>query len=140
MREDYINPNRKTQAGKLIIVGAPGTGKTYCEFFAVLYMYAGSLFGIPTSYQGETASAAGGVHDSKFYHTPIHANRNAQNDLEFSLWYNRKVNYKPFFGLFGEKQKMQIIDKWGFQKTDAIDYLKIFLDKEYQELEALMSI
>ncbi len=68
------------------------------------------------------------------------ANRNAQNDLEFSLWYNRKVNYKPFFGLFGEKQKMQIIDKWGFQKTDAIDYLKIFLDKEYQELEALMSI
>ena len=68
------------------------------------------------------------------------ANRNDQKELEFSLWYNRKVNYKPFFGLFGEKQKMQVIDKWGFQKKDAIDYLKIFLDKDYKELEALMSI
>jgi len=68
------------------------------------------------------------------------ANRNEQKELEFSLWFNRKVKYKPFFGLFGTKEKMQIIDKWGFQKTDAIDYLKIFVDQDYQELEALMSI
>ena len=68
------------------------------------------------------------------------ANRNEKKELEFSLWYNRKVKYKPFFGLFGEKEKMQVIDKWGFQKSDAIDYLKIFVDKDYKELEALMSI
>ena len=68
------------------------------------------------------------------------ANRNEKQELEFSLWYNRKVKHKPFFGLFGEKEKMQVIDKWGFQKTDAIDYLKIFLDKDYKELNALMSI
>ena len=68
------------------------------------------------------------------------AARNNQKELEFSLWFNRKVTYKPFFGLLGEKEKMQVIDKWGFAKKDAIDYLKIFLDKDYKELEALMSI
>jgi hypothetical protein len=68
------------------------------------------------------------------------AARNDQKELEFSLWFNRKVKYKPFFGLLGEKEKMQVIDKWGFQKSDAIDYLKIFVDQDYKELEALMSI
>lgn len=68
------------------------------------------------------------------------AARSKQKGLEFSLWFNRKVKYKPFFGLFGEKEKMQVIDKWGFAKKDAIDYLKIFLDKDYKELNALMSI
>ena len=68
------------------------------------------------------------------------ANRNENKELEFSLWYNRKVEYKPFFGLLGKKKKMQVVDQRGFQKKDAIDYLKIFVDKEYKELEALMSI
>ena len=77
--DTYMDPYRKTQAGKLIIVGAPGTGKTYCEFYGILYLYACTLFGVPTSYQGETASAAGGLHDAKLYHLPVHANRNAQN-------------------------------------------------------------
>ena len=68
------------------------------------------------------------------------AQLDSKDQLEFSLWYNRKVMHKPFFGLFGKKEKMEVIDKWGFRKTDAIDYLKIFLDKDYKELEALMSI
>lgn len=68
------------------------------------------------------------------------ANRNKQKELEFSLWFNRKVSYKPFFGLFGEKKKMQVIDKWGFTPIDATEYLKIFLEKDYKELNALMSI
>jgi hypothetical protein len=68
------------------------------------------------------------------------AMRNDQNELEFSLWFNRKVQYKPLFGLLGKREKMQVVDKWGFQKSDAIDYLKIFVDQDYQELEALMSI
>jgi hypothetical protein len=68
------------------------------------------------------------------------AARNRKRDIEFSLWFNRKVAYKPFFGLLGKKEKMQVIDKWGFQKKDAMDYLKIFLDKDYKELNALMSI
>lgn len=68
------------------------------------------------------------------------ANRSEKNGLEFSLWYNRKVKHKPLFGLLGEKTKMQVVDKWGFQKKDAIDYLKIFLDKDYKELNALMTI
>ena len=68
------------------------------------------------------------------------ATRNKQKDLEFSLWFNRKVKYKPFFGLLGEKEKMQVIDRRRFAKEDAIEYLKIFLEKDYKELEALMSI
>ncbi len=68
------------------------------------------------------------------------ATRNKQKDLEFSLWFNRKVTYKPFFGLLGEKEKMQVIDKRRFSKEDAVEYLKIFLEKDYKELEALMSI
>ena len=68
------------------------------------------------------------------------AARNKQKDLEFSLWFNRKITYKPFFGLLGEKEKMQVIDKWGFAQQDALEYLKIFLEKDYKELEALMSI
>ena len=68
------------------------------------------------------------------------AQRAGLTGLEFSLWYNRKTKYKPFFGLLGEKERMQVIDKWGFSKKDAIDYLKIFLDKDYKELEALMTI
>ena len=68
------------------------------------------------------------------------AMRNGNKELEFSLWYNRKVNYKPFFGLLGEKEKMQVLDKWGFNKKDAIEYLKIFLQEEYNELDSLMSI
>ena len=73
--DNYMDPNRTTQSGKIIIVGAPGTGKTFCEFFAILYMYARGLFGIPTSVQGETATAAGGIHDAKLYHLPVHQTR-----------------------------------------------------------------
>ena len=68
------------------------------------------------------------------------ANRNKQKGLEFSLWFNRKVTYKPLFGLFGKIKRMQVIDKWGFTHQDAIEYLKIFLEKDYKELNALMSI
>lgn len=68
------------------------------------------------------------------------AHRNSKEELIFSLWFNRKVNYKPYFGLFGKKQRMEVLDQRGFHKKDAIDYLKIFVDKDYKELEALMSI
>jgi hypothetical protein len=68
------------------------------------------------------------------------AMRDKNNQLEFSLWYNRKVKYKVLFGLLGKKEKMQVVDKWGFSKKDALEYLKVFLDKEYKELEALMTI
>lgn len=74
------------------------------------------------------------------YSLCLTAARNSKRELEFSLWFNRKISYKPLFGLLGEKKKMQVIDKWGFQKKDAIEYLKIFLDKDYKELEALMTI
>jgi len=77
---------------------------------------------------------------SSKYSFCLTAMRNDVNGLEFSLWYDRKVKYKPFFGLLGEKEKMQVLDKWGFNKKDAIEYLKIFLEEDYKELEALMSI
>jgi hypothetical protein len=58
--------------------------------------------------------------------------------MEFSLWYNRMVNHKPFFGLFGVKNKMKVIDKWGFDMERAIEYLKVFVAEDYKKLEELM--
>ncbi len=68
------------------------------------------------------------------------AARKRNKQLEFSLCFNLKVTHKPFFGLLGEREKMQVIDKWGFTENDALEYLKIFLEKDYEELEVFMSI
>ncbi|GAA4967750.1 hypothetical protein [Algibacter aquimarinus] len=59
--------------------------------------------------------------------------------LEFSLWYNRKVNARILLGLFGEKEKIKVIDKWGFKKEDALEYLQVFLNEDYVKMEQLMT-
>ena len=58
---------------------------------------------------------------------------------EFSLWYNRPVKRRPFFGLVGEKTKMEVIDKWGFTLEKAMQYYDLFLGRNYQRLESLMT-
>ena len=60
-------------------------------------------------------------------------------ELEFSLWYKRMIKTKLFFGLLGEKEKMKVIDKWGFKKDVALEYLQLFLNKNFLKLEKLMS-
>lgn len=58
---------------------------------------------------------------------------------EFSLWYNRPIKSRPLFGLLGEKTKMELIDKWGFTLEKAVQYYHLFLEKNYQRLEKLMT-
>ncbi|TBN04045.1 hypothetical protein EYD45_08520 [Hyunsoonleella flava] len=63
----------------------------------------------------------------------------ANKSLEFSLWYNRKVQKNVLFGLLGKKVTMDVIDKWGFSKNEALSYLKIFLNRDFNKLEKLMT-
>ena len=61
------------------------------------------------------------------------------NEVKFSLWYKRPIKTKPFFGLFGTKEKMKVIDKWNFDKNKALEYLEVFLNKNYSKMERLMN-
>ncbi len=55
----------------------------------------------------------------------------------FSVWYNRPIKKKVFFGLMGEKEKLVVIDKH-FEKEKAIELLNRFLDKKYESIEQEM--
>ena len=65
----------------------------------------------------------------------------ADSDLKpygFSLWYESPVMVKVFFGLMGEKEKNQVIDKWNFNPATAQKHLETFLDGKYEEVEKIM--
>lgn len=53
---------------------------------------------------------------------------------EFSLWYKKPINNQ-----LSESTKLNVIDKWDFSLDKALDYYKLFLDKNYNELETLMN-
>ena len=55
----------------------------------------------------------------------------------FSVWYNRPIKKKVLFGLMGEKDKLEVIDKH-FKKEKAIELLNRFLRKEYKSIEQEM--
>lgn len=65
------------------------------------------------------------------------ASFNENNDLEFSLWYNRPKKIKVLFGLLGEKEKMQVDDFWSLNLNDSIKYLEYFVNENYSQLEKL---
>jgi len=58
-------------------------------------------------------------------------------NLEFSLWYNRPKKVKVLFGLLGESTRMIVDDVWGFSFDEAIKYLEYFVDKNYSVVERL---
>lgn len=60
------------------------------------------------------------------------------DEVSFSVWYNRPVKRKVLFGLFGEKDKMEVIDKW-FTKEKALELLDMFLNQEYAKIEKEMN-
>ena len=49
--------------------------------------------------------------------------------LEFYLWYERPVTRKSFFGLFGEREGIEVIDKRPFSKEQAAEILTFFIDE-----------
>lgn len=62
---------------------------------------------------------------------------NDKKQLEFSLWYCRPKKVKKLFGLFGETEKMVVDDVENFTFDEAIEYLKHFVNKNYQVIENL---
>jgi hypothetical protein len=58
---------------------------------------------------------------------------------EFSLWYNRPVTFRPLFGLLSERTRIRVIEKWGFNLDNALEYYQIFLEKKYEKLEKIMN-
>ena len=58
--------------------------------------------------------------------------------ISFSLWFERPVRTKILFGLLGEKDKMKLTDKWGFDHASAKQHLTAFLEENYDEVERIM--
>jgi hypothetical protein len=58
-------------------------------------------------------------------------------NFSFYIWYNRKVKKKILFGLLGEKDRFDLIDKWF---TEEAGYLLLdnFLSDNYELIEKLM--
>lgn len=58
---------------------------------------------------------------------------------EFSLWYSRPVKFRPLFGLLSEKTKTKLTDKWDLNLNQALGFYRVFLNKEYEKLEHLIT-
>ncbi len=61
-------------------------------------------------------------------------------ELIFSLWFERPVMTKILFGLLGEKEKMKLIDKWGFDYASSKEHLDAFLKEKYSKIERVMNL
>lgn len=59
--------------------------------------------------------------------------------LLFSIWFERPIMTKILFGLLGEKNRMKLIDKSGFDHISSKKYLTAFLGENYDEIEKVMN-
>ena len=59
-------------------------------------------------------------------------------NFSFSVWYNRPKMKKVFFGLMGEKEKLEVIDK-KFSKEEAYKLLDKYLAMDYNSVEHEMN-
>lgn len=69
----------------------------------------------------------------------ITANFNDKKELEFSLWYRRPKNIKVLFGLLGNKEKMVLDDRWGYDLETSLIHLNDFTTGNIEKLEQLFS-
>ena len=60
-------------------------------------------------------------------------------NIFFSLWFERPVMTKILFGLLGEKEKMKLIEKWGFDHSSSKKHLESFLNQKYNDVERVMN-
>lgn len=65
------------------------------------------------------------------------ANYGKNENLEFSLWYNRPKKIKVLFGLLGEKEKMTVDYIWSINFDKALKYLKYFVNGNHSLIEEL---
>ncbi len=65
------------------------------------------------------------------------ANYDKNNNLEFSLWYNRPKKVKFLFGLLGEKEKMVVDDIWSISFDKSLKYLEHFVNGNYLLIEEI---
>ncbi len=65
------------------------------------------------------------------------ANYDKNNNLEFSLWYNRPKKTKVFFGLFKDKEKMVVDEVWSISFEKSLQYLEYFVFGQYSLIEEL---
>lgn len=65
------------------------------------------------------------------------ANYDKNENLEFSLWYNRPKTVKVLFGILGEKEKMVIDDIWNINFDKSLKYLEHFVNGNHSLIEEL---
>ena len=59
-------------------------------------------------------------------------------NFKFSVWYNRPKMKKVLFGLLGQKEKLEVIDK-SFTQEEAYKLLDVFLSGDYLAVEKEMN-
>jgi len=72
------------------------------------------------------------------YSFSLSAGMEKLDNFSFYIWYNRPVMKKILFGLMGEKEKFDLIDKW-FSINDSYELLDKFLMKDYRAIERKMN-
>ncbi len=65
------------------------------------------------------------------------ADTNNDDELTFSLWYNRSKKVNILFGLLGSSHKMTVDDFWSLDLENSLLYLKHFVKGNYALVEAL---
>ncbi|MGQ3677023.1 hypothetical protein [Tenacibaculum discolor] len=65
------------------------------------------------------------------------ADYNENENLEFSLWYNRTKKVKILFGILGEKEKKVVDDIWSISFDESLEYLEDFVNGNYTLIEKL---
>lgn len=78
------------------------------------------------------------THKADNHSLTLTADMDHNNVLDFSLWYNRPVKMKIFFGLLGNIMKRKEIDKWSFSEKEALSCLEVFLNRDYDQVEQIM--
>lgn len=79
-------------------------------------------------------------HSSKPYGLEITtSSHKADQKISFSIWYERPVLKNIFFGLFGKKEVPKVVEKWSIDQATVLNYLSLFLDEKYTEMERFMS-
>ena len=89
----------------------------------------------PESIHGTPSLDFTNIQDGRSFCLTASADEN--NNLSFSLWYNRPKKVKVLFGLLGEKEVMTVDDYWSLDFNESTKYLKHFVNRDYEAVERL---